>query len=98
MNRKKLWILITGLFLLVLVAVVAGIRHIPYAKLWRISSGEENSFVDSSGISQLPPNTLHFDFEVAPGKEIPADVFKGNAHSGYYATKAFGKNTFAFSI
>jgi len=75
-----------------------GLKYFPFNKLLRVHSAKETEFADPQQIRSQAPNTLFFDFEITPGKEIPGGLYKGLAHSGIYATKAFGQNSYSTAI
>ena len=85
------------LFISVLVFVILlalAYRYVPLARIIRVTASKEMSYSEPPKTGTEPPNSIAFDFEVAPGKEVPAGMITGNAHSGKYAAKAFGKNAF----
>jgi len=69
-------------------------RYVPFAKILRVTASKEMSSSDFLKTGSEPPNSIAFDFEMAHGREVPNGVITGNAHSGKYAAKAFGKNAF----
>ena len=83
---------ITGLILILMIAIAY--RYIPFSKIIRVAGSRELSFNDSVKTGSEPPGSIAFDFEVPLGKEVPNGFLSGNAHSGKYAAKAFGKNAF----
>jgi hypothetical protein len=99
MTRKRKQLLIAGILLVLsLVAVAAGWRYLPFNKLLKVSGSPEEAFTNPQQIREQPPNTLYFDFEVPHGKETPAGFYQGIAHSGLYAVKAFGQNSYSVAI
>ena len=81
------------LFISVLVFVILlalAYRYVPLARIIRVTASKEMSFSEPPKTGTEPPNSIAFDFEVAPGKEVPAGMITGNAHSGKYAAKAGG--------
>ena len=93
-SKGKLYrnLFIIGLVFLIMTSVVY--RYLPFRKILRVTASKEMSFIGAAKTGSEPPNSIAFDFEVAPGKEIPNGIITGNAHSGKYAAKAFGKNAF----
>ena len=93
-SKGKLYrnLFIGGLILIILIALAS--RYLPYSKIIRVAGSEELSFADTTKRTAGQPNSLSFDFEVPRGKEVPKGIIMGNAHSGNYSAKAFGKNAF----
>jgi hypothetical protein len=83
---------------ILLLAVYAGYRYIPFSKLMRVSRVSEQSYAKPVEGNYSAPRSILFDFEVAKGQDVPGGLEKGNAHSGEYAAKAFGKNSFTPAI
>ncbi|MCX6280888.1 MAG: hypothetical protein NTU51_02915 [Bacteroidetes bacterium] len=83
---------ITGLIFLLIAGLVY--RYVPFRKIIRIPGSRELSFSKPVENGSGAPNSIAFDFEVERGKEVPNGILMGNAHSGNYAAKAFGKNSF----
>ena len=99
MNKRKKRILALSLLLLIFVIMaLAGIRYLPINKYLKVQSGSGNELISTKPALQQTPNTLFFDMEVPPGKEMPGDIYKGIAHSGQYSGKSFGKNSFGVLI
>lgn len=99
MTKKTKRLLVFGFLILCSVVVLAlGLKYFPFTKVMKMPSGSEQVFVDPQKIRTLSPNTLYFDFEVAPGKEMPGGFYKGLAHSGQYSVKAFGQNSFSVAV
>ncbi len=97
--RQKRLIYFSGMT--VIMVILAGIlvyRYLPLRKFLHFGTGDEHAFSDTIAAGTLPPNSLFFDFEVAPGAELPKGIVKGEAHSGEHASKAFGKNSFAYQV
>ncbi len=96
-KHKKLTIF---LILLVssVIAAALGLKYFPFSKVMKMPSGSEKEFVNPQTVSATSPNTLYYDFEIPPGKEVPGGFYKGIAHSGQYSVKAFGQNSFSFAI
>lgn len=96
MKRKGKWkkMLFIGVLVLFFIAFLLN-RYFPFSKLIRISAAREfpQSVPENSGSG--PPNSITFGFELSPGQEAPKGIVEGNAHSGRYAAKAFGKNSFS---
>jgi len=83
---------------LMAVIVILVLRYVPIVKMFRVSVTEQQGgSVRISGGREVP-NSLLFDCEVPPGKDIPSGVEKGLAHSGSYAMVASGKNSFTPAI
>ena len=85
------------LFLLAVVLFFAA-RYIPFTKLIRLSPAGAQVLPAQNIAGQDVPNSILIDFEVAPGKEVPGNLEKGNSHSGQYSAKAFGKNSFSPAV
>ncbi len=99
MPRKKKRLLILGILLAIsFIAAAIGWRYFPFNKVMKVSTGTEKEFANPQQIRAQAPNTLYFDFEVAPGKEMPGGFCKGLAHSGQYSVKAFGQNSYSTAI
>jgi hypothetical protein len=86
------------ILILITVTMILVVRYVPIVKMFRVSVKQQQGV--SAGISpgREVPNSLLFDCEVPPGKEIPSGVEKGIAHSGSYAMTASGKNSFTPAI
>jgi len=95
-NKRLLFILLS--LLILFAGFGLAYRYLPLDRLIHLSSDAEDVFADTLRDQQLPPNTLYLDFEVAPGNPVPKSLVKGEAHSGEYASRAFGKNSFAFQV
>ncbi len=87
---RNIFILI--LFLLVIFALAS--RYFPFSKILRVRGGREIALNEALKTGSEPPNSIAFNFEIGPGKEVPNGIVMGNAHSGKYAAKAYGKNSF----
>ncbi|MEI7897917.1 MAG: hypothetical protein WCJ26_12840 [bacterium] len=99
MNKRNKRLLIYSLLLLFAIVILAlGLKHFPFTKLVKMPAGSEKEFVNPEKIPTLAPHTLYYDFEVAPGKELPGGFYKGIAHSGEYSVKAFGQNSFSVAV
>ncbi len=99
MNKKSKKLYLFGLLLLLSAVVVAlGIKYFPFTKVVKMPAGSEQEFVNPEKVNTFSPNTLNYDFEVAPGKEMPGGFYKGIAHSGQYSVKAFGQNSFSVAV
>jgi len=99
MNKRKKRILILSLILLlVVIGIVAGVRFLPINKFLKRQSGSYSEFTNSKPAQIHAPNSLYYDMEVPPGKEIPGDIYKGIAHSGQYSGKSFGNNSFGVLV
>jgi len=97
--KKKKWIIILGLLIVVSVIVVAvGLKYFPFNKVVSIPSSSETEFTNPQKIHSSAPHSLFFDFEMTPGKDTPDGFYKGIAHSGQFSAKAFGQNSFGASI
>ena len=99
MRKKQKRILLFSVILFVVILGVAfSARYIPFNKLLKVSGTTETEFVNPQHITSNAPHTLYFDFEVGPKNGNTGDLYKGIAHSGHYSTKAFGKNSYSFSV
>ena len=86
-----------NVFIIIIVLVIIitfAFKYFPFSKILRIKGNKELSFSKPEKTGCEPPNSILFDFEVAPGKDIPNGIIVGNSHSGKYAAKAYGKNSF----
>jgi hypothetical protein len=95
-NKKLLIFSLLLLFFIVLLAL--GLKYFPFTKVVKMPAGSEKEFVNPENSHDRSPHTLYYDFEVAPGKDMPDGFYKGIAHSGQYAVKAFGKNSFSKAV
>ncbi len=82
------------IFLVFLLVCGLAYRYFPFSKILRVKAGKALSQIEPAPTGSEPPNSIAFDFEVARGKEVPNGIVSGMAHSGQYAAKAFGKNSF----
>ena len=99
MTKKSRKLIIFGLLLPGSIAILAlGVKYFPLNKLKKMVAGPEQGYVNPKKTNILPPNTLYYDFELAPGTEMPAGFYKGLAHSGQYSVKAFGENSFSVPV
>lgn len=81
-----------------LITVGLGLKYLPFNKIISIPSAP---VIESAGQQQTSGQTstsFLYNFEVSPGKNIPGGIYKGLAHSGIYASKAFGKNSYGAAI
>lgn len=86
-----------NLFILVLVfLIIAALayRYFPFSKIIRVRAGKELPQTNTVKTGIEPPNSVAYDFEISRGAEVPNGIVAGNAHSGQYSAKAFGKNSF----
>lgn len=97
-NRKKRFGLIGLFFLIVAICAAIGMKYFPFSRILNKKAGTETEFVNRQSIRSQAPNALYFDFEVAASTGERSGFYKGIAHSGQYSTKAFGKNSFSFSV
>lgn len=99
MTRKKKWLILgsAGIVLIAL-AIILGLRYIPWHKLMKRPTSGDKAFISGTRGPGSAPFSLSFDFEVDPKAGIPDDVNQGIAHSGNYSTKTFGKNTFSVMV
>jgi len=99
MSKRSKKLLLFSLMLLFSVVILAlGLKYFPFTKVMKMPAGSEQAFVNPQKIDVLSPNTLYYDFEIAPGKEMPGGFYKGLAHSGQYSVKAFGQNSFSITV
>ncbi|MFZ4521603.1 MAG: hypothetical protein ACOYNC_07855 [Bacteroidales bacterium] len=99
MTRKNKKLTIFSLLLLFSIVVAGlGLKYFPFTKVVRMPAGSEQEFVNPEKKQAIAPHSLYYDFEVAPGKEMPGGFSKGTAHSGQYAVKAFGQNSFSVVV
>lgn len=97
-RRRKRLLLIAFLVLSSLIVAAVAMKYFPFTKLIRMPAADAEAFGDSARIRHDAPNALFFDFETAPGKEMPSGCYEGIAHSGRYAVKAFGQNSFSLAV
>ncbi|MBN1200097.1 MAG: hypothetical protein JXA23_12140, partial [Bacteroidales bacterium] len=97
-KRKRLFILLGAVLILLVLFTLGVIKYIPWHKLMKIPTSSEVAFVDQDPMQNVAPNTLSFDFEVDSTQGVPNGIYKGIAHSGNYSAKAFGKNSFSISV
>lgn len=97
-KRNKKLTIAALLLILSVVAVAVGLKYFPFTKVMKLPAAADKEFVNPERPKVLPPNTLSYDFELAPGKEIPGGFYKGIAHSGQYSVQAFGQNSFSTAI
>ncbi|MDP4281151.1 MAG: hypothetical protein Q8867_03285 [Bacteroidota bacterium] len=95
--QKRLIIILSAVILCAII-VIAGVKYIPVRKLLHISAPPEKDFVNLKQNSNEAPDALFFDMEIDPTKSQSNKFYKGIAHSGQYSAKAFGKNTYSFSV
>ncbi|MEI6682367.1 MAG: hypothetical protein WCO44_07050 [Bacteroidota bacterium] len=99
MNKKSKKLLVFSLLLFVSIVVVAlGLKYIPLHAKVKLSSETESEFENPKKAATLPPHTLYYDFELAPGVAMPDGFKKGQAHSGQYSVKAFGQNAYSVTV
>ena len=86
-----------NLFIVVLVLLIIAAlayRYFPFSKIIRVTASKELAQIGPVKTGSEPPNSIAYDFEIARGTELPNGIVTGNAHSGQYSAKAFGKNSF----
>jgi hypothetical protein len=99
MPKKQKRILLISISLVVVLVLVAFCsKYIPFNKIFKIAGTPEKEFANPQHIVSGGPHSLYFDFEVDPRSGNTSGLYKGIAHSGQYSTKAFGKNSFSFSV
>jgi hypothetical protein len=96
-NRKRS-LLLTFILILLVTTFFIGKRYIPYNRILHIAGPTEATFVNRQQINSDVPHSLYFDFEVDPKSGNSARFNKGIAHSGQYSSKAFGKDSYSFSV
>lgn len=96
-KQKRIIFGIVILLLLILVAAVSA-RYIPFIRILKIGGQKEIKFVTTRHIATELPHTLFFDFELDQNSGNSWMFYKGIAHSGQYSTKAFGKNSYSYSV
>ncbi|MFH1160057.1 MAG: hypothetical protein V1733_03810 [bacterium] len=96
--RKKLLFIIGAAVIFIAIMAYLVFRYAPWHKIMKIPTSNETAFIRSDILRTPAPNALSFDFEVAPGQDVPNGIYKGIAHSGEYSAKAFGKNSFSVSV
>lgn len=98
LNKKNKVILISGILVLVVVLTGLGMKYLPFSKLIKMPSGSQKGMIAPKSTRATGPDSYYYDFEVPTGKEMPGGFYKGIAHSGNYSVKAFGKNSFSYTI
>jgi hypothetical protein len=99
MKKRNKRLLIIGVLLLVSAVILGlGLKYFPFTKVVKMPAGSEKEFANPQKIRSLSPHTLYYDFEIAPGKDMPGGFYKGQAHSGQYSVKAFGQNSFSVAV
>ena len=99
MNKKSKRLLVFSLLLFLSIVVAAlGLKYFPFTKVMKMPAASESDFVNPQKVRPLSPHSLFYDFEMAPGKEMPGGFYKGQAHSGQYSVKAFGQNSFSIAV
>ncbi|MCK9219231.1 MAG: hypothetical protein M0P47_04170 [Bacteroidales bacterium] len=99
MSKRNKKFLVFGLCFFGTVLVVGvGLKYIPFTKVMKLPAGAEKEFTNPQQLHAKSPNTLYYDFEIAPGKDTPSGFYKGIAHSGKYSVKAFGQNSYSLTI
>jgi hypothetical protein len=76
-EKQKRILLISFLLLACILAVVIGLRFIPFNKILKISGTKEAEFVNKVQINAKVPNSLYFDFEVDPNSGIQGTCTRG---------------------
>ncbi|MGE5424338.1 MAG: hypothetical protein ACM3N9_03175 [Syntrophothermus sp.] len=92
-KRKKLLILLVILVLLIAGALIF-LRYFSLQRIFARGTDSEMAVAIPGNI----PNSLFFNFENDTGNFDKSLFYKGIAHSGVISAKAFGKNTFSYSI
>jgi hypothetical protein len=98
LKKQKRILLFSVILIVVILGVAFSARYIPFNRLLKVSGTTETAFINPQHITPDVPHTLYFDFEVGPKNGNTGDLYKGIAHSGHYSTKAFGKNSYSFSV
>jgi len=99
MKKRNRRLILLGIFIILAVVVFSfGRKYLPFSKIVKMPSEPEQAFTSPQKSRPLPPHTLYYDFEVPAGKEMPSGFKKGVAHSGQYAVKAFGQNSFSVVV
>jgi hypothetical protein len=81
-----------------ILGITINVRYIPYNRIFKVSGTIETAFVNKQSINSEIPHALYFDFELDPKSSNDGSLYKGIAHSGHYSTKAFGENSYSFSV
>ena len=97
-KRNKRLIVLGILLAFSIVILILGLKYFPFTKVVKMPAGSEREFTNPEKTGDRSPHTLYYDFEIAPGKETPGGFYKGLAHSGQYAVKAFGQNSFSVAV
>jgi len=96
-SHKRI-IIFSGIIIIIVVVIIFSVRYLPLSRFFKVTGTTETEFVNHDSISSFVPHTLYFDFEMDPKSANDGRIYKGIAHTGHYSTKAFGKNSYSFSI
>lgn len=99
MKKRKRLIILLGIAIVFAVIVgVAAFRYVPWHKFIKVPTSDELAFTNKNPRKNDIPNSLRFDFEVDSTESTPGGIYKGEARSGNYSAKAFGKNSFTVNV
>lgn len=93
---KKTALLII-LILITTVVILMGFRYFPLSILIDIPIGKSAMVIPNQSTISTP-NSFLYDFELPEGEPIPGDFYTGIAHSGKNSVKAFGQNSFSYTV
>lgn len=94
---KKTALLII-LFLITAVVILMGFRYFPLSILIDIPIGKTTAKVIPNQSAVSTPNSFLYDFELREGEPVPGVFYTGIAHSGKNSVKAFGQNSFSYTV
>jgi hypothetical protein len=97
-KKRRRIVLVVGLLMILLSMAGIGLKYFPFSKLIQMPARSEQEMVISKISGHPAPNTIYYDFELPEGDQTPGGFYKGNAHSGQYSVKAFGKNSFSYAV
>lgn len=96
--KRKTIIILTFSVLILAFAIAVGMKFIPFSRLIKMPSGSEEEIFAVQSPVAAAPNSYYYDFELGDGKEVPSGFYKGIANSGNYSVKAFGQNSFSYTV
>lgn len=95
---KKYIIIILSVLLVVFTCYYAGKKFFPFNKIYGARVIPVSLLLSGGYTNTETTNSLLCTFEVDPIQKTPAGFYKGLAHSGHFAAKAFGKNSYSLAI
>jgi hypothetical protein len=97
-KKQKKILFFSIIFLFLISGITISVRYIPINRIFKVSGTTETAFVNKQSINSEIPHALYFDFELDPKSSTNGSLYKGIAHSGHYSTKAYGENSYSFSV